>query len=384
MQPQDRTSRTPPEITSNFIKFIRSTNSHSRRNSISEQDTPSNPRLFVIHSHGCSAHNGREKVFVKVPIVTAAKDGQVHTRIRLDAETNMLNPPIIDSITSLIRKNRTAEAASSIHSAEDPVAQVFKAARDMITQGYTKSNPERYNIGDRMDDIRLFCSGSALFDGIYAVDLKTYKIQPVAKSFGLTTIADSNRQSSRHMSPMEQRHKELLWAEHTKLMAMKQAIREKIREKNKNDTLYDDEISQYARKVAWYNNTRLAKKHVIRESRIKDPSNTCILLSKLIDVGIAKKIVKSTDCFIVFACRTHHDEAEQDAATSRLQPAKNMGTPATDLPSKRDSHSRREDTSTPKRQRFGGSSRKRSRKLNKKTRRVKIQLNKTKSRKRKI
>jgi hypothetical protein len=157
-------------------------------------------------------------------------------------------------------------------------------------------------------------------------------------------------------------------------MKMKQSIREK----NRNGTLGDQEISEYARKIGWYNNMRLAKKSVTRESRIKDPSNTCILLSKLIDVGIAQKIVKPTDCFIVFACRSHHE----DAAASRRQPAnvRNMGTPATALPSKRDSHSRHEDSAS-KRQREGGSTikRKRSRKLNKKTRRVKMRLNKTKT-----
>lgn len=382
-QPVDIRKLTPPEISRDFIDII--SKSRSRYSRSEQLVNPLNRKLFVVHSHGCSAHNGREKVLVKVPIVTAAKDGQAHTRIRADSQTKTLNPPIIDSITSRIREIRTAEAASSIHSAEHPVAQVFEAATEMIVKGYTRSHPERYNIGDQMDDIRLFCSGSALFDGVYAVDLITYEIQPVAKLFGLTTIADSNRQSSRHMSPMEQQNKDLLWAEYNKLMEMKQPIREKKR----NGTLGDQEISEYARKVGWYNNMRLAKKNVTRESRIKDPSNTCILLSKLIDVGIAQKIVNPTDCFIVFACRTHHDEAElQDAATSRLQPANvgNMGTPATTLPSKRDSHSRHEDSSASKRQRFGGSSRKRkrSRKLNKKTRQVKMQLNKIKSRKRKF
>jgi hypothetical protein len=316
--------------------------------------------------------------------VAAAKDGQAHTRIRADSQTKTLNPPIIDSITSRIRDIRTAEAASSIHSAEHPVEQVLNAAMEMTLQGYTRSYPERYNIGGQMDDIRLFCSGSALFDGVYAVDLITYEIQPVAKLFGLTTIADSDRQSSRHMSPMEPRNKALLWAEYDKIMEMKKSIREK----HDNKTLDEQEISEYARKVGWYNNMRLSTKSVTRESRIKDPSNTCILLSKLIDVGIAQKIVKPTDCFIVFACRTHHDEAQlQGAAASRLQPAnvRNMGTPATALPSKRDSHSRHEDSAS-KRQREGGSTikRKRSRKLNKKTRRIKMRLNKPKSRKRKI
>lgn len=382
-QPVDIRKLTPPEIPRDFIDII--SKSRSRHSRSGQLVNPLNRKLFVVHSHGCSAHNGREKVFVKVPIVTAAKDGQAHTRIRADSQTKTLNPPIIDSITSRIREIRTAEAASSIHSAEHPVAQVFDAAMEMILKGYTRSHPERYDPGDEMDDIRLFCSGSALFDGVYAVDLITYEIQPVAKLFGLTTIVDSKRQSSRHMSPMEQQNKDLLWAEYNKLMKMKQSIRKK----NINGPLGDQEISEYARKVGWYNNMRLAKKNVTRESRIRDPSNTCILLSKLIDVGIAENIVKPRDCFIVFACRSHHDEAElQGAVASRLQPAnvRNMGTPATALPSKRDSHSRHEDTSASKRQREGGSTikRKRSRKLNKKTRRIKMRLNKPKSRKRKI
>jgi hypothetical protein len=360
---------TPPEISHIFLDYLKE--KEKKRQAQSRQLIPAqleldhhldNAKLFVIHCHGCSAHNGRTKVPVKVPIVTATRDGQVHTRVNSNTQTKILNPPIIDSITHLIKIRMGKEGLD-----QHPVEHVFQAAEDMILSGYTKSHPKKYNIGEEIEDIRLFCTGSALFDGFYVVDLKTYKIQSAAKLFGLTTVSDAKRRTYSHdMSRMKEYNKDVLWSEYYKLRGIEDSLREQIRQ-----GLFDSEkISEYARKLGWYNNMRLAKKSVTRASRIKDqdPTNTCILLSSLIDIGIAKKVIKERDCFIVFACRTHEDEPLPPPPIPPTAPSKRT-------PSHHDepTHSHRSHPyNWPGR---GG----KSRKLNKKTRRVKMRLNKTKT-----
>ena len=349
MQSLDDRHKTPPIIPELFIKTIRSKT--PQRSDPDQLVNPLNPKLYFIHSHGSSL--GTE-VQVKVPIVCGVKDGESHMRViasrTRDALERTVTPSMVDIMNSKIQEVQQEyetimkrEGISSV----SLVDQVFEAARMLPTDGITLSLPVKYKIDEKMEDIKLFCRGLSMHDGIYAIDLVTHEIQPVAKVFGLDVIPEANRFST---PPLEISHTPkyhgILWNEYDKIIA------EKIQLLTKPE-ISDQEYQKYARKVKTYNNMILAGKGVNKSSRIIDSTKKCVSLSGLIQNGIDTGIIDPTkDCFIVFACRKHHDEPTH---SHRSHPYK--------LWSGR-----------------GG----KSRKLNKKTRRVKMRLNKIKSRKRKI
>jgi len=372
MQAQDdRRKVTPPAIDELFDSIRSKT---PQRSDTDQLVNPSNPKLYVIHSHGSSLDN----VFqVKVPIVCGVKEGESHRRVtasRMEGtRERTVNSSMVDIMNRNIQLLQYEEQVMAQHgtlSSLSRVDQVFEAAKMLVTDDITASLPVKYEIGENMQDIKLFCRGLSMHDGIYAIDLVTHEIQQVAKVFGLDVISEAKRKPS---TPLENLHSsryhDILWKEYDDIVTLKTQLQKK-------EEVSEQEKNEYVRRIETYNNLRLAGKGVKKLSRIRDSTQGCVSLSRLIQTGISKGIIVPTkDCFSVFACRKHHVKRD-------LTPPP---PPPIQFTTKRISHSEREESASKRRGvGEGGSTRKRSRKLNKKTRRVKMRLNKTKSRKHKI
>ena len=356
MQAQDDRRNTPPVISDLFIKSIRSKT--SQRSDTDQLVNPSNPKLYVIHSHGSSLGTD---VPVKVPIVCGVKDGESHERVTAsrteDALERTVNPSMVDIMKHNIKRVQDEEQVITKQdgpsSSLSLVDQVFEAAKMLHAYGITRSLPEKYEIGQQMQDIKLFCRGTAMHDGIYAIDLVTYEIQPVAKVFGLDVISEAKRKPSTPLKISHTpRYHDILWNEYDEIITEKNRLRTK-------ENISVQEYQEYARKVQIYNNMILSAKGVNKLSRITISPKRCISLSGLIETGIGNRIIDpKKDCFIVFACRKHHNEPPP--APSKRAPSHQPLD---------------EERASKRRQLLGG----RTRKLNKKTRRVKMRMNKTKT-----
>lgn len=364
--------KTPPIIPESTIKSIRSKT--PQRSDPGQLVNSSNPKLYVVHSHGSSLDR---VVPVKVPIVCGVKDSESHLRVIAsrteDALERTVNPSMVDIMKSKIQQvQREYEIIMARKGSSLPpvslVDKVFEAAMMLPIDGITASVPVKYKIGEQMEDIKLFCRGLSMYDGIYAIDLVTHEIQSVAKVFGLDVIPEANRAPSNPLKILHPpKYHDVLWKEYYDIIAL-------IKHLLTKPEIDQPEYSEYIRRVKTYNNTILAGKGVNKSSRITYSTQGCVSLSGLIQIGIDKVIINPIkDCFIVFACRKHHGEPPPPPPPPIRSTTKSI------------SHSRHEDSSASKRRAVekvgrGG----RPRKLNKKTRRVKMRLNKTKSRKRKI
>jgi hypothetical protein len=351
MQAQDdRRNVTPPEIDELF-NSIRS--KIPQRSDTDQLVNRSNPKLYVIHSHGSSLD---KKFDVKVPIVCGVKDGESHERVTASRMEDALERTVNSSMVDIMKRNiETVQYEAKImkQNGIPLVDQVLEAAKMLPVYGITRSLPEKYKIGQQLEDIKLFCRGTAMHDGIYAIDLVTYEIQPVARVFGLDVISEAKRNPSTPLKISHTpRYHDILWKEYDKIIALKNQLQTK-------KEVSEEEYGEYARRVKTYNNMILSAKGVRKLSRIAISPKSCISLSGLIRTGIDKGIIVPTkDCFIVFACRKHHNEPP---------PA-----PFKRAPSHQPSY---EEHASKRRQLLGG----RTRKLNKKTRRVKMRMNKTKT-----
>jgi hypothetical protein len=225
--------------------------------------------------------------------------------------------------------------------------QVFEAAKMLPAYGITASVPVKYEIGENMQDIKLFCRGLSMHDGIYAIDLVTHEIQQVAKVFGLDVIPEDNRAPTHPLKiSHSSRYHDILWKEYDDIVTLKTQLQTK-------EEVSEQEKNEYVRRIETYNNLRLAGKGVKKLSRITISPKSCISLSGLIQTGIVNGIIDPTkDCFIVFACRKHHVKRD---LTPRPPPIQ--------FTTKRISHSEREESASKRRGvGEGGSTRKRSRK----------------------
>jgi hypothetical protein len=195
----DRRKVTPPEISPIFITSISSKT--PQRSDQYQLVNPLNPKAFFVHSHGSSLGT---KVLVEVPIICGVKDGELHRRSTAsrteDALERTVNPCMVDIMNhniQLVQREEQVMARHGTPSSLSRVDQVFEAAKMLVTNGITASLPVKYEIGENMQDIKLFCRGLSMHDGIYAIDLVTHEIQQVAKVFGLDVIPEDNRVPTR-------------------------------------------------------------------------------------------------------------------------------------------------------------------------------------------
>lgn len=381
----DRRQTTPPKM-SEYFKYIRSKIPLSQRSDQTHLVNPNNPKLYVVHTHGSSL---RETVPVKVPIVCGVKDGESHLRVTVsydDAQEKTVNLSMVDLMNHNMQLVQEEEKAMGKYSSL--LEQVFEAARMLVADGKTMSLPVKYDTGQQMEDIKIFCRGRSMHDGIYAIDLVTHDIQAVAKVFGLDVKPEADRKPTGPSKNLNSKYRLVLWREYDEIKALKTQLLNQPK-------ISEQEYHRYARRVKMYNNMILNGKGVKKLSRITDSTKQCISLSGLIQKGISKGIIDpSKDCFIVFTCRSHHDDrspSPHPPLPPPLPPSYSHQPPlppSSHNPSSSRQHSRPQSTDhdhqPSKLHRPGeGGTRKTSRKLNKKTRRVKMRRNKTKSRTRK-
>jgi hypothetical protein len=380
----DRTENTPPDIPLDVVNEFKK---NLLQHPYMEQMPPRKKRIFFIHTHGCSINNGKKKFPVNVPIVATVKDGETHFRFLADDRTDTLNPPLVHSLARCIeeiQKDPTVKADSSLN-------QAFLATKLLEYKGFTESDPVKYEIGQEMEDIKLFCSGFSMYDGIYVIDLDTHSIKPANASFGLQASDDRPSSLAKRMEMVD---KKTFWNTYNELIKQKEELDERFKllsiRRDDKRLIYEltRDVNKYEQLVGWYNNERLSRKKVIRHSRltIKNKSDkTCVSLCTLIEVGIRKSILNpKTDCILVSACRAHTQSPSQPPPPSQPprpspQPSKRPHPPS-HQPSKRSHPPSHQPSKRPRPNPGpGGGTRKRIRKLNKKTR----HRNNPKSRKRK-
>jgi hypothetical protein len=419
-QPVDGKKTTPPDILSDELHDAKRLLDLMHQNWQKKRNRDRPRYVFVIQSHGGSIDR---EFNVKVPTVTTVKDGETHTRYVLNKDNTRVNPPIVDSLAISMKMVQHEDRFTDLGEGDGGLLEnVYQATMQLANDEVTKSAPVRYNIGDSMKDIKLFCGGTSLYDSIFKINIDklsnigvdfsagddvstilanlTRTIRPAVSSFGLHTRDEYSRNliGSRKLTPMDHALKVPFQTEHDSLQKKISDLREQLlefKEHNKGKVLsvdnqrilreLDEKFRLYERGVHWYNNSRLSRKGISKESRIYYPNypNTCISLSGLIQKGIREKIIDPLkDCIFVSTCRSHHDV--HPSSRRPLTPPPPPPPHRTPSSSRQPSRPQSNDRQPSKRPRLEeGGTRKRIRKLNKKTRRVKMRRNKTKSRTRK-
>jgi hypothetical protein len=415
MTSDDGKKTTPPQINSGVLRDVK-TLLEVMTSRQKKTPSPDRPRyVFVVQSHGSSIQKQFE---VEVPIVATVKDGERHTRSVLNEDDTRVNPPIVDSLAMSMKKVQQDGRLQDLGYG-GLLENVFQATLQLAIDRVTKSNPEKYEIRKHMEDIQLFCGGKSLYDSIFKINIDKLSkidvsaggdvnairaslaqaIQPASASFGLNARYEERRNwiGTKKPTPMNQKLKGPFWTEHDNLQKNisdltlevdnfkkfykgKELPVDKLRELRHKFTLYE-------RAVHWYNNSRSSRKGISKEPRLHY-HDTCISLSRLINIGIKNGIiVPEKDCVFVSTCRSHHDD--RPSSSHRPHPPLPHPPPpprtlsSSDRPSKRDPSPLPPHQLSKRPRPEDGGTRKRSRKLNKKTRRVKMRRNKTKSRTRK-
>lgn len=252
---------------------------------LTKQPPPtSNPKIIAIHSHGVCPFPFQQKP-MPVTVITTAELGKPHRHMFLDKGKQFNVPLLLNFFDRIMLQH------------DKGVSAIQTVLGGMCADSIIECNVEVHPVGSMLEDMILFCHGSAAAESIYAFDTVTGVKTDVSSAFNLVKKSDKDRQ----------------WWDNPKLKQkfatgpsddlQRALIGERARLEHKKTTqpadpdAFNYEIANY--NAAVYSTTR----HLSATSRLVHPDTGEVLLSTLLQHGIKTGIITAQDIVVVFACR---------------------------------------------------------------------------------
>lgn len=257
-----------------------------------------NPKIFAIHSHGCCRSSSQE-IETPVRVITTADLGQSHRHMFLD-DSQQFNPPLLLNFFERINRQPRKD-----------IPAIQTVLGEMCDASIIQCSPHVHEVGSNIEDISLFCSGSAAAEAIFEIDTMTGIKRDVSMQFGMHTVKDDDRASKKNekmetrfvSGPSEQLRRELR--------------KEKARLEQKKLGCTPPQVDELNYEIANYNAAVYATiQHLSASSRLAhNETNGEVLLSKLLQDGVTSRVINpATDIVVVFACK--HIRTESDSGPS--------------------------------------------------------------------
>ena len=244
----------------------------------------SNPKIIAIHSHGVCPFP-YQQIAMPVAAITTAELGKPHRHMFLDKGKQFNAPLPLNFLDRMMLQH------------DKGVSAIQTVLGGMCADSAIECNVEVHPVGSMLEDMVLFCPGSAAAESIYEIDTVTGIKTDVSRAFNLVKTLDRDRQcwdnakmkTKFAMGPSDDLRRAL---------TVERARLEHEKTTQPRDTdKFNYEIANYNAAV------NATIQHLSATSRLVH-ANGEVLLSTLLRDGIRDGAIDpKQDIVVVFACR---------------------------------------------------------------------------------
>ena len=244
----------------------------------------SNPKIIAIHSHGVCPFPHQQRV-MPATVITTAELGKPHRHMFLDKGKQFNAPLLLNFLDRMMLQH------------DKGVSAIQTVLGGMCADSVIDCNVEVHPVGSMLEDMVLFCPGSAAAESIYEIDTVTGIKTDVSSAFNLVKTLDRDRQ----WWDNAKMKKNFASGPSADLLRALTAERDRLEHKK---TTQPTDTDAFNYEIANYNaavNSTI--QHLSATSRLVH-ANGEVLLSTLLRDGIADGAIDpNKDIVVVFACR---------------------------------------------------------------------------------
>jgi len=257
-----------------------------------------NPKIIAIHSHGVCPFP-HQQTAMPVAVITTAELGKPHRHMFLDKGKQFNAPLLLNFLDRMMLQH------------DKGVSAIQTVLGEMCADSVIECNVEVHPVGSMLEDMVLFCPGSAAAESIYEIDTVTGIKTDVSRAFHLVKTLDRDREYWDN-AKMKKKFTSGPSADLLRALTVERDRLEHKKTTQPRDTdAFNYEIANYNAAV------NATIQHFSATSRLVH-ANGEVLLSTLLRDGIAHGAIDpKKDIVVVFACRKARMTASAAASSPK-------------------------------------------------------------------